>query len=108
METLCPSATKLTGTTTVWAKPGYGQQLRDMAATMPGVSPCSPSAAVQIIQLGHAAGARTVLLQHDVQQSVLVRAGLFTDTLLTHAAGPIRAEPGNRYYELAANGQEVK
>ena len=37
-ETLCQSATKLTGTTTVWAKPGLEQKLVNMAATMPGTS----------------------------------------------------------------------
>ena len=36
-ESLCASYTKLTGTTTVFAKPGMGKQLLDMAATMPGV-----------------------------------------------------------------------
>lgn len=35
-ESLCISNTKLTGTTTVIAKPGQGVALRNMIATMPG------------------------------------------------------------------------
>ena len=35
-ESLCASATKLIGTTTVFAKPGRGKEMLDMAATMPG------------------------------------------------------------------------
>ena len=37
-ETLCPSYSKLTGTTTVVAKPGMGDKLMEMVATMPGKS----------------------------------------------------------------------
>lgn len=37
-ESLCGSNTKLTGTTTVIAKPGQGVALRNMAATMPGAA----------------------------------------------------------------------
>jgi hypothetical protein len=35
-ETLCPSHSKLTGTTTIIAKPGMGDKLMEMVATMPG------------------------------------------------------------------------
>lgn len=35
-ESLCSSNVKLTGTTTVTAKPGQGIALRNMIATMPG------------------------------------------------------------------------
>ena len=37
-ETLCPSQSKLTGTTTIVAKPGMGDKLMEMVATMPGKS----------------------------------------------------------------------
>lgn len=50
-ESLCPSHTKLTGTTTIVAKPGLGAVMRDMIATMPGACNIVHCTALLLLEL---------------------------------------------------------